>query len=105
MSLYYSKALRHWCGPFCSTLLSSIGRRRDLSSLHHRNHVHRQQRTVMSSSGEVSDLAAGKKAAAFRAVDECVKVHENDLLSVHDQILLVIYHRMGSDLVLEVVPQ
>lgn len=76
MSVPCSRALRYCIGLYCNPFLELTGYRGDPPvAVSHRSYVQYQKWTAMSSGGGGgADLAAGKKAAACRAVDECVKV-------------------------------
>ena len=71
MSVLLGRAARHWCGLRCSAVLgiSDTQQQQPLTVFDYSRKI----RASMSSGGG-ADLTAGKKAAAYRAVDECVKV-------------------------------
>lgn len=82
MSVLLGRAARHyWCRSRCSSVLGLSGiRQHSPAPLSYTCDQYRWIRVDMSTVGGGrggADIVAGKRAAAYKAVDECVKVVES----------------------------
>lgn len=104
MSVLLGRAARHyWCRSRCSSVLGLSGiRQHSPAPLSYTCDQYQWIRVDMSTVGGGrggADIVAGKRAAAYKAVDECVKVVESRdvcvCMLVNDTMILQDGQRLG----------